>query len=156
MEREKFKKFLKTGGKVALLVAVIAIPAYAITRTNWVHPCANANDLNCLGFLGAPPCVCDGDFDNDNHWTFNAPNANIAIMDHSNASVTDEDFLRMAFTNETVAELRISTDDTGGNDDLDILFDDSATITVSGAVTLDATNGQLTLRVDSGGKIVTQ
>lgn len=156
MKRKKLSKRWKVGFKITAWIALIAVPVYAVTQTSWVHPCVDENDLTCIGQFGAPPCVCDGDFDNNAHWKLLAPNGNIAVIVHSNASVTDEDILRMAFTNETVYELRIFTDNTGGDDELDILFDDAATITVSKEVKLDATNGKLTFRVDSGGKIVTQ
>jgi hypothetical protein len=62
----------------------------------------------------------------------------------------------MAFTNETVNQLRVITEDTGGDDELDVLFDDAATLTVSAELKIDATNGKATLRVDGGGTIQTQ
>jgi hypothetical protein len=156
MRKEYFKRVLKTGGKAALLIALVAVPAYAITTSTWVHPCADANDLVCYGQFGTPPCACNGDFDNDDHWRMAAPDGNIANMTHSNDLISGEDFLRMAFTNETVNQLRVITKDTGGDDELDVLFDDAATLTVSGELKIDATNGKATLRVDSGGEIVTQ
>lgn len=62
----------------------------------------------------------------------------------------------MAFTNETVNQLLVITKDTGGDDELDVLFNDAATLTVSAEVKIDATNGKATLRVDGSGKIQTQ
>jgi hypothetical protein len=91
MRKEYFKRVLKTGGKAALLIALVAVPAYAITHTNWVHPCDDSGDLVCDGGMMCPPfcmrCRCEGSFDNDNHWSFGAPDGNLVTIRHSHADV---------------------------------------------------------------------
>ncbi len=172
------QKKLKIGLLAAGCIAVIALPVYAIILSGWIHPCPGQQPLTCnpsphpccdskFGCLpGSPPCPpvdcwCEGNFNDPNNWTRGVPrDIDLADIDHSNAAVTDEGYLLMQFSDHTVHSMWIRTDDTGGDDELDIRFENKNpggdTMTVSYELKLDATNGKVTLRAEDEATMATQ
>lgn len=151
--------------RVALMatatVGVVAVTVYAVTTVAWDHPCPSPQALTCEPLpplCGKPPnepcptpdCWCEGDFNDDDHWTVHAPDGDIAQIVHSHDSVSNEKWLEMAAYTTNVVDLEILTDDTGGDDSLDIRLTGGGTIVVSGEVLLDATDGRIELTCEGG------
>lgn len=159
--------------RVALIAAVtlgaVAVTVYAATTVVWAHPCPSPLSLTCdppppppNPPCGRPPrlpcppppdldCWCEGEFNNDDHWNLHAPDGDTAKITHSHAYVNDENWLEWEVNGTAyVHHLKIFTADTGGDDTLNIRLTGPWTIVVDEEVLLDATDGRLEIRADSG------